>query len=98
MSLSNSDRGRDLNEAVERSSGRLRHAGRGARCECLRTTRSNRSATGRDLAGAGDYAQGNRRAECFEVVIIHLVLQALFSDLVETMKLVEIDRVAIRHD
>ena len=31
-------------------------------------------------------------------MIVHLVLQALLTDLVEPVKLIEIDRVAVRHD
>ena len=61
--------------------------------------RSSRSFRHRfDLAGAGDHTQGNRGSEDLEIVVVHLVLQTFFADLVETVKLIEIDRISIRHD
>ena len=50
------------------------------------------------LGCAGDDAQRDRRAEYLDVVVVDLVLEAGGSGLIETVELVEIDGVAIRHE
>jgi len=47
--------------------------------------------------GTGNDAEGNRRAEDFNVMVVDLVFEASGSGLIETVELVEIDGVAIRH-
>lgn len=98
MSLPNGDRGRDLNEPIEHCGCRLRDTGCGAVCECLRTTCRDSPAAGFNLAGPGDNTQGNRCSEYFEIMVVDLVLQSFGSGLIESLELVEINRVAIRHD
>ena len=40
----------------------------------------------------------DRSAEDLEVVVVDFVFQAFFSDLIEAMKLIKIDRIAVGHD
>ena len=49
------------------------------------------------LGSSCDDAEGNRRAEDLDIVIVHLVLEAGGPRLIETVELVEVDGVAIRH-
>ncbi len=85
------DGGRNLHEAVKDRGRRLRDAGSGASGERLRTAGRDGSAALLDLACSGDDAQGDRSSEDFKVMVVNLVLQPLLADLVETVKLVEID-------
>ena len=55
------------------------------------------TAVGRGLRRAGDDAQRNRSTEDLQVVVVDLIFQAGLADLIETVKLVEIDRIAIGH-
>src|SRR6266849_781718 len=52
----------------------------------------------RALRGSGDDAKSNGRAEDLEVVMVDLVFQAVLTDLVEAVKLVEIHGVTVRHN
>ena len=97
MALPNRDRWRYLHETVEDAGRGLRGAGRNSVGERLRAARGNGAAALRDLARAGDYTQGNRCAEDFQIVLVDFVLQPFLSDLVETVKLVEIYTLSL-HD
>ena len=52
----------------------------------------------RHLGGAGDYAQGNRSTKDLKVVVVDLVFEPHFANLIESAELVEIDRISIWHD
>src|SRR5260370_4072520 len=52
----------------------------------------------RALRGSGDDAKSNGRAEDLEVVMVDLVFQASFADLVEAVELVKIHGVTVRHN
>jgi len=91
--LPNRDRGRYLHEAVKNGAGRLRDTGRSAVGERLGAAGGDCPAALRNLACSGNNAQSDRSAEDFKVVVVDLVLQPFLSDLVETVKLVEIDGV-----
>src|ERR1035438_6551328 len=61
------------------------------------TARGNGAATLSDLARSGNHTQSDRGAENLKVMIVDLVFQPFLSDLIETLELVEIDGVTIRH-
>ena len=44
------------------------------------------------------YSHSERRSEDFEVVVIHFVAQTCIADLIQTLELVEVDGIAVRHD
>src|SRR5208282_3185164 len=90
--------GRYLQEAVKNAGRRLRDAGRSSVGKCLRAAGGDGAAALRDLAGTGNDTQGDRSTEDFQVMVVDLVFQPFFTDLVEAVKLVEIDGVTIRHN
>src|ERR1019366_4684815 len=98
VALPNRDRGRYLHEAVKNAGCRLRDTGRSPVSQCLGAARGDGAAALRNLAGAGNHTQGDRGAKDFQVVVVDLVLQPFLPDLVEAVKLVEIDGIAIRHN
>src|SRR4051794_20528955 len=50
------------------------------------------------LLDTGDGANGQTHSEHLHVMVIHLVAQPGLANLTETMKLIEADRISIRHD
>ena len=98
VALPDRDGGRYLHEAIKDSGRRLRNTARGPGGERLRTARRDGAATLRDLARSGNHTQSDRGAEDLEVVVVDLIFQSFLSDLIETLELVEIDRVTVRHN
>src|SRR5260370_37367570 len=98
MAFPNRDGRRYLHEAVKNAGRGLRDAGRSSVGERLRAAGGDGAAALRDLAGSGNHSQGDRGAEDFQVVVVDLVFQPFFADLVEAVELVEIDRVTIWHN
>src|SRR5713101_7504382 len=98
MALPNRDGGRYLHEAVKNAGRGLRNTGRSSIGERLRAAGGDGAAALRDLAGSGNHSQGDRGAEDFLVVVVDLVFQSFFADLVEAVELVEIDGVTIGHN
>src|SRR6202044_1948440 len=98
MSFPNRDRGWYLDEAVKYARRGLRNAARCTVGESLRTAHCNGAATLSDLARPSNHTQSNRGAENLKVVIVDFVLEPFLADLVEAVKLVEIDGVAVRHN
>ena len=98
VTLPDRDGGRYLYEAVKDSGRRLRNTARSPVRECLGTARGNRAATLSDLACPSNHTQSDRGAEDLEVVVVDLIFQSFLSDLIETLKLIEIDGVTVRHN
>jgi len=92
------DSRRYLYEAIKDRGRRLRNTARSPIGECLGTTRGDGAATLSDLARSGNHTQSDRGAENLKVMIVDLVFQPFLSDLIETLELVEIDGVTIRHN
>ena len=92
------DGGRDLHESVKDGGRGLGDAGGSAIGELLRAGAGEGSSTLRDLRGTGNDAKSNRRSKDLQIMVVHNVLQAFLANLIETVKLVEIDAVAIRHN
>src|SRR5208282_4485117 len=98
VALSNCDGGRYLYEAIKDRGGRLRNTARSPVGECLGTARGDGAATLSDLTRSGNHTQSDRGAENLKVMIVDLVFQPFLSDLIETLKLIEIDGVAVWHN
>src|SRR5580700_4014671 len=98
VALPNRDGRRYLHEAVNDRGRGLRNAGRSPVRECLGTARCNRAATLGNFARSGNHAQGYRSTEDLKVVVVYLILHPFLSDLIETLELVEVDGVAVRHN
>ena len=50
------------------------------------------------LGGSGDEAEGDGSTKDLEVVVVDLILEAGRARLIETMKLIEVDTIAIGHE
>ena len=98
VALPNRDSRRYLYEAIKDRGRRLRNTARSPVGECLGTARGDGAATLSDLARSGNHTQSDRGAENLKVMIVDLVFQPFLSDLIETLELVEIDGVTIRHN
>src|SRR5665213_2768071 len=97
MPLPDGDGGRDLDELVENRSSRLRHARRCTVRKRLRARATEVRSTLADLRCTGDDAKRNRRSEDLQVMVVDLIFQPLLADLVESVELVEVYAVAVRH-
>src|ERR1019366_3859640 len=93
MALPNRDGGWYLQEAVKNAGRGLGDAGRSSVGKCLRAAGGDGAAALHDLAGTGNDTQSDRGAEDFQVMVVDLIFQPFLADLVETVKLVEIDGV-----
>src|SRR5580698_4780336 len=98
MTFSDCDRRRYLHKAIHNCGCRLGNRRRGAIGEDLGTGAAINTAPLRNLGSSGDHAESDGGAENLEVMVIYFVFQPLFADLIKTMKLVEINRITIRHD
>src|ERR1700693_5916045 len=98
MALANRDGGRYLDEEVKDRGCRLRNTARCPVGECLGTTRCNGAATLRDLACSSNHTQSDRGDENLEVVVVDLIFESFLSDLIESLELIEIDGVTVRHN
>ena len=98
MAFPNGDGWRNLYEAVKDGGSGLRNTGGSTVGEALGTTRRDGPTSLRNLARSGDYAQSNRGTEDLKVVVVDLVFQPFFSDLIEALELVEINGIPVRHN
>ena len=77
-----------LHKAIKDRGRRLRDGGRGPGSEYLRPRSRQCSPALCNFACSGNNAESNRGAEDLQVMIVDLILQALFPDLVKTVELV----------
>src|ERR1017187_2438636 len=98
MSFPNRDRRWYLDETVKDRGRGLRNTSCSPVGESLGAAWGNGAATLADLTRSGDHTQSDRGSEDLKVVIIDLVFQSLLPDLIEALKLVEIDGIAVRHN
>src|ERR1700733_1923248 len=98
VAFADRDGGWNVDEAVENVGARLREAGSDTGFVRLGAGFVKAFVEIGDLGCTGDDTQRDRRAEDLDIVVVDLVLQAGIPDLIETVELVEIDGVAIRHE
>ncbi len=61
-------------------------------------TYANRSGLRAKLRQPGDGAHGNGSAKNLQVMMIDLVVESGFANLIESLELVKIQRISIRHN
>jgi hypothetical protein len=66
--------------------------------ECLGPAGGNGAPPCVIITRSGDHTQSDRGAEDLKVVVVDLVLHPFLSDLVETMELIKIDGITVRHN
>src|SRR5712692_8535598 len=91
VTLTNGDSRWNVQEPVQDLRAGLGYASGNAGAVGFTASLRQTCAAVRALRGSGDDAKSNRRAEDLEVVMVDLVFQASFTDLVEAVKLVKID-------
>src|SRR6202020_147409 len=62
------------------------------------TARGDGPATLGDLAGSSNHTQSDRGSEDLQIMVVDLICESFFSDLIEALELVEIDGVTPRHN
>src|SRR5712691_12755074 len=100
MAFPNRDGGQAIQESIHRLHTRLRGGVRGAAGDDDRSTAVTDAKAGRshELRQSADQPDGRGRAECGPVVLIHLIPESGVANLVQTEKLVEAERAAVRHE
>ena len=98
MPFPNRDRWWYLNETVEDGTRTLGYSSGCSIGKRLRSAGGDGAAARRDLAGSRDDSQRDRCPEDLQVVVVDFVLEPLLSDLVQSVELVEIDGVTVRHN
>jgi hypothetical protein len=100
MALANGDGGEQVQEPAQNVRGRLREAGSHALavgiCRGLRQSQTAGVAT--DLGQTTDCSHCDGYTEDLQVMMVDLIFQSGLADLVQAMKLIQIDRVSVRHD
>src|SRR6185437_3834460 len=97
MAFAYVDGRQNVQEFVEDALRRLTQALTHALLNSLRAGLS-KNASRTCLGNSPDSSNCERRAEDFEVVVVHLVSQARVANLIHAFELVEADGVAVRHD
>src|SRR6266850_2785011 len=97
VSFTNSEGGQHIQVAVENTQRRLGKTGGHALFISIQA-RAVRSGPAVAFAQARDGADGERYAEDLQVVMIHLITQAGFPDLIQALELIKIDGITVRHD
>ena len=98
MPFPNRDRRWNLNEAVEDGTRTLGYSSGCSIGKRLRSAGGDGAAARCDLAGSRDDSKRDRCPEDLKVVVVDFVLEPLLSNLVESVELVEIDGVTVRHN
>src|SRR6266849_9317613 len=98
MALTNGDGRWNVQEPVQHLSAGLGYASGNSGAVGFTAGLRETGIAVRALRGSGDDAKSNGRAEDLEVVMVDLVFQASFTDLVQAVKLVEIHGVTVRHN
>src|SRR5215472_2611452 len=98
ITFANRDRRGDVDEPIQHGSGVLRQA----RCDTIlvgvNTIASECAAAVGHFCGSADDSERDRSPEYREIVVVDLVLEPGLAYLVETLKLVKVNGVAVRHN
>src|ERR1700761_7282062 len=98
MSLADRDSRGNLHEAIKDRRGRLGNGTRGSASEDCRAIGCQDSAAFGNLRSSGDDAECNGCSKDLKVMVVDLVLQTLFSNLIQPVELVKVHGIAVRHD
>src|SRR5215469_14117868 len=98
ITFANRDRRWDVNETIQHSGGILRQACGDAVLVGINAIASECAAAVGHFRGSANDPERDRSPEYREIVVVDLVLESGLANLIESLKLVKVNRVAVRHN